>query len=92
MCRIICAAFLLMNMLLFSCSLVEHTPCQKNCEYSRRDCIQLCGDPNSAGITMKYDGGHETGSVSSCIDGCNDKSRRCLERCDEDRKANEKTE
>ena len=69
-----CAAF-------FSCSIIEHTPCQENCEYNRRDCVQLCGDPDKAGFNIKLGGRWEIGSVDSCIRDCSRKSDECIERC-----------
>lgn len=70
----ICSIFL-------TCSVIEHTPCQENCEYNRRDCVQLCGDPDKAGFNIQLGGDWKIGSVDSCIKNCNRKSDECLERC-----------
>ncbi|HPS57532.1 MAG TPA: hypothetical protein PK514_05445 [Spirochaetota bacterium] len=64
-----------------SCSIIEHSPCQDNCEYNRRDCVQLCGDPDKAGFNIKLGGDWAIGSVDSCIRDCSRKSDECLERC-----------
>ncbi len=64
-----------------SCSIIKHSPCQENCEYNRRDCVQLCGDPDKAGFNIQLGGDWKIGSVDSCIKNCNRKSDECLERC-----------
>lgn len=77
----IMAAILSGCLLISSCNVMKHSPCENKCEYNRRDCIQLCGDPNTAGFSLSLDGNWELGSVNSCIDGCNERSEDCLERC-----------
>jgi len=72
------------------CSIREHSPCQETCEYSRQDCIQLCGDPNKAGFNMKLGGGWEIGSVDSCIKKCNSRFDECIERCKNEEREIEK--
>ena len=80
--RILLNIFLLIcGLVILSCAVIEHSPCQENCEYNRRDCIQLCGDPNKAGFNIKLGGDWKIGSVDSCIEECNRKSDECLERC-----------
>ncbi|NLV67177.1 MAG: hypothetical protein GXY14_05820 [Spirochaetes bacterium] len=66
---------------LLSCSIIKHSPCQENCEYNRRDCVQMCGDPDKAGFKLKLGGDWAIGSVDSCIRECNIRSDECLERC-----------
>lgn len=83
---IISVISLFICLVLLSCSIIEHSPCQEICEYNRRDCVQLCGDPNKAGFNIKLGGNWDIGSVDSCIRNCNRKSDECLERCRTDSK------
>lgn len=75
-----------------ACQFMKSSPCHETCEYSRRDCIQLCGDPNKAGFNMKLGGNWEIGSVDSCIAHCNKRAEECVKQCDSEIKVEEEKE
>jgi hypothetical protein len=76
--------------LIISCKNVntEYTRCEEMCEYSRRDCIQVCGGYNNFGFSIDFgESGFET--PYACTDKCEKNSERCLERCGERSKPHE---
>lgn len=79
-------------LLLTACQFMKSSPCHETCEYSRRDCIQLCGDPNKAGFNMKLGGNWEIGSVDSCVESCNKRAEECVRQCDSEIRVEKETE